>query len=151
MIENGLGLCKGGTLEPDDSRGKRRPGISEWLHDGIQLSAGLKKTDPPLTFLDLWNAPAYPGAAPERCGERDPVHRRAINLQTITTNVTHGRPYRLPLADETSRLFFDPEELKDYFPPVVMHAGAPSRWASRRRRRRGEVQEGSKRLLFLQP
>ena len=121
LVDNGLGLCKGGTLEPANPKGYL-PGISEWMHDGIQLSAGLKKTDRPLTFRDLWNAPAYRGAAPRPCDEKDPVGRRAINLQVITTNVTHGRPYRLPLADETSRIFFNPQELKDYFPPVVLDA-----------------------------
>lgn len=122
VIRNQLGLCKGGTLEPAGPDGKDRPGLSEWLHEGIQRSAGLKKTDPPLTFRDLWNAPAYPGAAPRHCGEGDPVSQRSINLQVITTNVTHGRPYRLPLADQTSRLFFKPEELEDYFPASVLSA-----------------------------
>jgi hypothetical protein len=122
VINNQLGLCKGGTLEPAGPDGKARPGLSEWLHEGIQTSAGLKKTDPPLTFRDLWNAPAYPGAAPRHCGEDDPVSRRSINLQVITTNVTHGRPYRLPLADQTSRLFFKLDELKDFFPASVLAA-----------------------------
>jgi hypothetical protein len=122
VIRNQLGLCKGGTMEPPGPDGKDRPALSEWLHEGIQRSAGLKKTDPPLTFRDLWNAPAYPGAAPRRCGEDDPASKRSINLQVITTNVTHGRPYRLPLADQTSRLFFKPEELKEYFPASVLAA-----------------------------
>jgi predicted acylesterase/phospholipase RssA len=121
IAANGLGLCKGGTLEPDGPEG-RRPGLSEWLHDGIQLSAGLKKTDRPLTFRDLWNAPAHPGAAPQHCGDEDPAQYPAINLQVITTNVTHGRPYRLPLQDATSRLFFRREELEGYFPPAVLDA-----------------------------
>ncbi len=121
LVDNGLGLCKGGTLEPPGPEGKR-PGISEWLHDGIQLSAGLKKTDSPLTFRDLWCAPAYPGAEPRPCTEKDPAGLRAINLQMITSNATHGRPYRLPLADETSRLFFDPAELADYFTPQIVAA-----------------------------
>jgi predicted acylesterase/phospholipase RssA len=121
LVDNGLGLCKGGTLEPPGPEGER-PGISEWLHGGIQLSAGLKKTDSPLTFRDLWCAPAYPGAAPRPCTEKDPPGSRAINLQMITSNATHGRPYRLPLADETSRLFFDPAELADYFTPQIIAA-----------------------------
>lgn len=121
VILNGLGLCKGGTLEPAGPEGAR-PGLTEWLHDGIQSSAGLDKTDPPLTFRNLWNAPDFPGAAPRPCGEDDPPAKRSINLQMITTNVTHGRPYRLPLADETSRLFFRPEEWKDYFPRSVIDA-----------------------------
>lgn len=121
VIANGLGLCKGGTLEPDGPEGTR-PALSEWLHNGIQSSAGLDKTDPPLTFRNLWNAPDFPGATPRSCGEDDPPGNRSVNLQMITTNVTHGRPYRLPLADETSRLFFRPEEWEHYFPPGVIDA-----------------------------
>ena len=121
LIENGYGLCKGGTLEEPGPEGKR-PGISEWLHDGIQLGAGLKESDRPLTFRDLWNAPAYPGAAPGSCGPDDPPSCRSINLQMITTNASHGRPYRLPLEDTTSWLYFKPKELEEYFPKHVLDA-----------------------------
>ena len=118
LIKNSYGLCKGGNLEGDDGP----PGISQWLHDGIQASAGLGDNDPPLTFRDLWTAPAYPGAERSTCGRDDPPSQRSINLQMLTTNVTHGRPYRLPMVDNTSRLFFRPKELEDYFPPCVLHA-----------------------------
>lgn len=121
VIDNNLGLCKGGTLEPAGPEG-RRPGLCEWLHEGIQASAGLDRLDRPLTFRDLWCAPAMPGAPHLPCDAEDPPRQRSINLQLITTNVTHGRPYRLPLDDTTSRLFFKPEELKDYFPPLVLKA-----------------------------
>lgn len=122
LVENGYGLCKGGTLEKPDAKGNKRPGISEWLHDGIQLGAGLKESDRPLTFRDLWNAPAYPGAAPRPCGPDDPPSWRSINLQMITTNASHGRPYRLPLEDKNSWLYFRKDELKDYFPEHVLDA-----------------------------
>ena len=118
VIENSYGLCKGGNM--DGKNGP--PGISQWLHDGIQASAGLGDDDPPLTFRDLWTAPDYPGAERKTCGRDDPPRQRSINLQVLTTNVTHGRPYRLPMVDNTSRLFFLPEELKDYFPPCVLRA-----------------------------
>jgi predicted acylesterase/phospholipase RssA len=121
LIANGYGLCKGGTLDPPGPEGKR-PGISEWLHEGIQLCAGLEKSDRPLTFRDLWNAPAYPGAACRPCGPEDPPSSRSINLEVITTNATHGRPYRLPLGDETSWLYFRKEEWQDYFPADVLDA-----------------------------
>lgn len=121
LIANGYGLCTGATLETPGPEGKR-PGLSEWLHDGIQLSAGLKKKDRPLTFRDLWSAPAYPGAPPRPCGPDEPHSRRTINLQMITTNVTHGRPYRLPLEDATSRLYFKREELAQYFHEDILDA-----------------------------
>ena len=121
VIENCLGLCKGGTLEPADQDDKR-PALSEWLHQGIQAGAGLKAKDSPLTFRDLWCAPFTPGDPHLPCDEDDPQDRRSINLQMITTNVTHGRPYRLPLSDEATRLFYKPADLAHYFPPVVLAA-----------------------------
>lgn len=121
VIGNRYGLCAGGTVEAPD-QGEPRPALVEWLHDGIQTSAGLTRDDPPLTFRDLWNAPRKPGAPLGRCGERDPASERAINLQVITTSLTHGRPYRLPMQDQTSRLFFRPQEWEPYFPADVMAA-----------------------------
>ena len=38
--------------------------MTEWLHEGIQRSAGLATDDPPLTFRDLWTAPLHPGVDP---------------------------------------------------------------------------------------
>ncbi|MBI5279727.1 MAG: patatin-like phospholipase family protein [Burkholderiales bacterium] len=122
VIRNNLGLCAGGTTEETGSDGKRRPGLVEWLHEGIQRSAGLKSTDPPLTFRDLWCAPLYPGGPRQKCSGQDAPDRRSIDLQAITTNVTLGRPYRLPLTDRRSRLYFKRKELEDYFPKVVLDA-----------------------------
>jgi predicted acylesterase/phospholipase RssA len=121
LIDNNLGLCKGGTVELPGPEGKR-PGLSEWLHEGIQSSAGLKTTDRPLTFRDLWCAPAMPGAPHLACTEDEPLDQRSVDLQLITTNVTHGRPYRLPLFDKASCLYYKPTELKDYLPPDVLEA-----------------------------
>ena len=39
----------------------------------------------------------------------------------VTTNLTHGRPYGLPLDDETSRLFFKAKDLKSFFPESVLN------------------------------
>lgn len=119
VIANEYGLCKGGST----GRPAGPSGIVEWLHKGIQASAGLDiNTDAPLTFRDLWTAPAHPGAASVECGDDDAEEGRSINLQMITTNLTHGRPYRLPLNDTTSRLFYKREELEDYFPKCVLDA-----------------------------
>ncbi len=90
------------------------PGVSEWLHSEIQTTAGRTHTDPPLTFGDLWLA----GIAREdtrkqlELCESDP-QARSINLQMITTALTHGHPYRLPF--ENRRFAFRPSELRDYF------------------------------------
>lgn len=95
------------------------PGVSEWLHAEIQATAGRTLTDPPLTFADLWLAGV--GRADlqkqlELC-ESDP-QARSINLQMITTALTHGHPYRLPF--ENRRFAFRPSELRQYFTDDVV-------------------------------
>jgi predicted acylesterase/phospholipase RssA len=119
IVDNDFGLCRGSTqAHLQTSPEEKRFGLTEWLHEGIQKSAGLKVNDQALTFRDLWNAPFRPGAAARSSGNRE----RSINLMMLTTNVTHGRPYRLPLTDEATRLFFRPAELANFFPASVMKA-----------------------------
>jgi hypothetical protein len=46
---------------------------------------------------------------------------RAINLEMMTTNLTHGRPYSVPFGRAVSRQFYySPDEWRDYFPPAVL-------------------------------
>ena len=117
LVENGYGLCQGACTDPAGP--VERPGLTDWLHEGIQRSAGLRPDDAPLTFCDLWRAPLEPGAA-ERGA--DAVGQRAIDLQMVTTSVTHMRPYRLPLKDPAGRVFFRRSELKRLFPAAVLDA-----------------------------
>lgn len=120
LARNGLGLCRGRTTQGRDP--DERPGLIEWLDKGIQLAAGLKREAAPLSFRDLWSAPAAPGAPRRRVDEAAAPRERSINLEMITSNVTHGRPRRLPLTAESDALFFRPVELAPYFPPRVMAA-----------------------------
>ena len=117
IIDNDLGLCRGGAErgapEGDDA-------LVEWLHEAIQRAAGLEKDGKPLTFADLWHAPLVPGGPPNHGNYSRRSDERSINLEMITTNVTHGRPYLLPLRDELSRLFFREDELRHFFPESVM-------------------------------
>ena len=126
LVPNGFGLCNGGHAKgtPDG-----RQSLVEWLYDGIQ-GAARRPLDQPLTFKDLWDAPGGPVERP-RPPALPPRKPRSIDLRMVTTNLTHGRPYALPLGglisgsgeyDETSRLFFRLGELKPYFPkPVLKH------------------------------
>jgi predicted acylesterase/phospholipase RssA len=120
VVANGFGLCKGhsdrqkyvavnGQLEADEE-------LTDWLHNLINRSAGRTPNDPPVTFGDLWSAPGFPPTWLKPY-MKDAV--RSIDLQMMTTNVTHGRPYKLPFQDADSRLFFRPEELREYFPKIV--------------------------------
>lgn len=79
-------------------------GLTDWLAARIDDVAG---TTAPLTFGDLL--------------------AHDIHLEMMTTNLTHGRPYRLPLEMRT--FYFAPSEMLALFPRKVverMIAGAPA-------------------------
>ena len=115
VLPNDFGLCRGGHVDgvPVD-----QPSLTEWLYYGIQ-GAARKKLDEPLTFEDLWEAPNGPVVNPMPPAQSRKKHR-SIDLRMVTANLTHGRPYGLPLEDQTSRLFFRLKELKPFFPPQII-------------------------------
>ncbi|MGH3133406.1 MAG: hypothetical protein ACRDNY_06630 [Gaiellaceae bacterium] len=133
VARNDFGLCRLGPGEGDAA-------LTGWLHGVIQhLSGRAPSRDAsakgvPLTFGDLWAVPPDPGESEEERRER--LSRcpwsaadRGIDLQVVTTNLTFGRPMRLPVArdrwresSEDGGLLFDPEEWKTFFPlDVVEH------------------------------
>ncbi|HEV2130977.1 MAG TPA: hypothetical protein VGR27_07740, partial [Longimicrobiaceae bacterium] len=99
--ENFFGLCSG---HAESSVGPVPP-LTDWLTGYLNELAGKPLAEGPLTFGDLW-------------GTRDPDAERAVDLQMITTNLTHGRPYRLPFRERT--FYFHPEEMRRLFPDVVV-------------------------------
>jgi Patatin-like phospholipase len=116
LADNDYGLCRG------RSQATGEDALVEWLHRGIQLSAGRQREDPPLTFADLWAAPRFgqAGPAPLLGGLQPPDP--GINLQMFASNVTQGRPIRLPLSDANTRLYYHPDDWEKIFPGYVMRA-----------------------------
>ena len=121
---NGFGLCRLGpeAVGPGSA-------LTDWLHGTLQQLAGLAG-EAPLTFADLWGVPrsGEDRAAQIRDRERD-SDLREIDLQMITTDLTHGLPLRLPipldehedrLADPGDRLLIDLDDFARYFPPPVV-------------------------------
>ena len=118
-----FGLCPG--VGPSDSPDDPPP-LTDWLEaslDAIAFGPGAPaaaerpegcEPGDPLTFADLWRAKS---AADARRLASDASGRR-INLEVITTNLTLGRPYRLPFESET--LYFDPRELRRLFSARVV-------------------------------
>jgi hypothetical protein len=108
VIQNGFGLSSGmsGAERP------KSPSLTPWLHERLNELAGMK-AGPPLTFSQLWNAPV-----PKRGKALLSEHDRSIDLQMVTTCLSHGRPYQLPLGD--SNLYFDPQEFARLFPKQVV-------------------------------
>lgn len=87
------------------------PALSEWLADRIDDLAGVPLPEGSgarhaLTFGDLWcgSLAAPAGDDPKRTAEsmrrlsQNP-RLRVTNLELMTTNLSQGRPYRLPFAD----------------------------------------------------
>lgn len=105
MRKNLLGLCSGMR---DRVSGSRPPALSEWMHEVLQGLSG-KPLDQPLTFADLRNAPRYAG---------EPQTEHAINLQVITTGVSHREPRTLPF--EGASFWFLREEFDRLFPASVV-------------------------------
>jgi predicted acylesterase/phospholipase RssA len=115
VVDHHFGMCTGhhATGFPAEE-----PSLIEWLHEGIQAAAG-KPLDQPLTFKDLWEAPGGPSIETPLPPSRQ-RNVRSIDLRTITTNLTHARPYEFPQTDDDAELYFEPAELRNFFPAAVV-------------------------------
>lgn len=122
LLANGYGLCSGATAPGAD-----RAALTPWLATLLDETAGITDPRTPLTLGDLWRAelPKAPhGAEREREETRELLRAaadpalRTIDLQMMTTNLTHGRPYRLPF--DTGIFYFRPDELRALFPRQVV-------------------------------
>ncbi|WP_165807008.1 patatin-like phospholipase family protein [Nocardioides currus] len=78
-----------------------RESLCDWLADKLDELAGRPRDGTPLTFGDLWDS------APE------------VVLEMQTTNVTEGRPYRLP-EGLGGGFAFDEAEFRRIFPARVV-------------------------------
>jgi predicted acylesterase/phospholipase RssA len=98
MAKQGFGVCVGSNGPNAHAPTDTDPGaLTDWLSVRIAELAGL---DRPLLVSDL--------------------RAHDINLQVMTTDLTHGRPMCFPF---TGREFlFDRKELAAYFPPPVIEA-----------------------------
>jgi len=110
LPSNFYGLCSG--MADNDRKTGKAESLTPWLHRYLNALAGRPEEGPPLTFGDLW-------------GTKNPDKEPDINLQMISTCLTHGRPYRLPFRDDKdvrdSKLFsFKPAEFRQLFPENVV-------------------------------
>lgn len=127
LADNNYGLCPGKAQPGPSGRPPTEEALMEWLHRGIQLSAGRGQDDPPLTFADLWNAPraGRPVADADSDSDSDSAGQDpSINLQMFSTIVSQARPLSLPLAKGSPRLFFRPQEWSKIFPESLVRAVA---------------------------
>ena len=146
LARNDFGLCRLGPGSGTDSV------LTIWLHRLIQHLSGRADSreaadgTAPLTFADLWGVPPLRGDETEaELADRQVLidrlgwnaSERRLDLQVITTNLSFGRPMRIPTVrdrwramSEDGGLLFDPEEWREFFPPEVVehmkaHAAEP--------------------------
>lgn len=112
---NGFGLCSGHRKPDERAEG---PSLVEWLDAALDRAAGRTSADP-LTFGELWG-----GDEAERDAAAADPRRRRINLEMMTSNLTHGRPYRLPFGTEI--FHWRRGDFEDLFPARVV------RWMAER-------------------
>lgn len=111
------------------------PRLSTWMHHHINVAAGREATAAPVTLGDLWgedartdwtetvarSVDAKMSSDPEGRSAVPPDvtrRKRAVDLQMMTTDLTTGRPIRLPFQDH--RWFFDAAEFEQLFPAEVV-------------------------------
>jgi len=108
------GLCRG--FDPTN-RNWASPQLTEWIHDGLQRTAGLPAGEP-LTFAHLEATEDF------LTSQHSPVRGKSlslserIRLRLVTTCLTHSRPYTLPFRED--RFYFDPAEFRLLFPESVV-------------------------------
>lgn len=114
--DNFYGMCTGMTKDFFDVKNqppkKKNKPLTYWLTEYFNGYRGNGPSDDPVTFGDLW-------------GTRDPKGSRAVNLEMMTTCLTHGRPYRLPFREdddvhENSLFYFRREDFDRLFPKSVV-------------------------------
>lgn len=119
---NLFGICRGLGIDG-------KTGFTEWLDDAIDRTAGLTEEQRPLLFGDLWTGAATrpatgvddQGAWQVRAGGGDRVPTDPdIDLRMITTCLSYGRPFELPMKART--FFYDEDTWATLFPPHVMAA-----------------------------
>jgi hypothetical protein len=149
---NSFGICTGTGAHPTTN-----PGFTDWLAHKIDEAAGLPPREAPLTFGQLRAGPKeLAGRSQLAPAVQDDEHRGLggddpndagdatlgnpamfyIDLRMITTCLTEGKPYELPL--NSHRFFYEPAVWKGLFPDYVMDALAkappvrpkdPGRWS----------------------
>jgi len=98
----------GNSGESAGNAGTEPPALTDWLCDVIDQMAGLETTNRPLTFGQL--------------------KAKQIDLQTVTSNLSHSQPYILP--EDLHNFLFNVDDMSQLFPPyivthLVKHAPQP--------------------------
>lgn len=117
--KNGYGVCTGLATPKCGHQKTQAPfqGLANWIHDHVQLAAGRKVDDPPLTFGDLWTAPT---SKPDGALQADPAAPRAIELSMIVSDISRNRTAQLPFLETPSPLYVETSVLDRHFPSTIV-------------------------------
>lgn len=110
LPDNNYGLVSG-LLDPQGN--DAHPPLTTWMADELDRLAG-KDRQHPLTFGDLRKSTSE--LDQKLLGEK----HGGIKLEMMTTNLTLGRPYRLPFDEESTEYFYDPAEWRRLFPEHIV-------------------------------
>ena len=125
--DNFYALSKG--FDPSVDLASANAPLTNWLTRYLNELAGKPLPAGLLTFGDLYTAPRI-AIDPEPLS--GPF--RAINLEMMTTALSHGRPYRLPFQNPDGIFYFTREDFEQLFPKAVVdHMVAHARQGDRRR------------------
>jgi predicted acylesterase/phospholipase RssA len=104
LTKQNFGIASG--MPPEDAKPSDPPTLTPWLANYFNTLSG-KVNEKPLTFGDLWG-PAT-DARPAKT---------EIDFQAITTCLSLGRPYSLPLEDKD--FYYSKSEWEKLFPLDIM-------------------------------
>lgn len=116
--KNGYGICTGYQSPEGDSKAKAAnfQGLTPWIHRVVQAAAGRPESERPLTFGDLWGAPASIGGDPI---DPSPISRRSIELAMIASDISRNRIVQLPFLETPSPIYLETEVIDAYFPASI--------------------------------
>jgi predicted acylesterase/phospholipase RssA len=129
----------------DDADRASEIALCTWLASELELTAGLDPGKIPLSFGMLWDAKR----APTLTGLDKMPAEPDVNLEMITTNASWGRPYAFPVTVES--FFFDPTELRRFFPDYVVDWMVKRKRAPRDDREAGHFKSYEPRLPLPLP
>lgn len=125
LVNNGYGICKGyhEGADKEIANGDNNEPLTLWLSRLLNECAGKEINGPPLVFDELWNNTSDSKLKPPQwLQDAGVVSWKYINLQMVTTNITHSRPYCFPLNsnEEDEKLYFREKDLRELFPSNVV-------------------------------
>ena len=112
LTQQNFGIASG--MPPESATSNDPPTLTPWLTTYFNSLSG-KPDKQPLTFGDLWG-PQDCSNSPNKIGDRP--EKPVVDFQAVTTCLSLGRPYSLPLEDKD--FYYSELEWRKLFPAEIM-------------------------------